>query len=60
MIKTLEFVADSVLGEPDLVAVAALSLKSSYEGITEQGVPRNSLPEYSCDASCDNCHCATY
>jgi len=58
MIKTLEDVAtDEVSGQTlDIEEAEFISIKECRLA----GDYNTDLPQYSCDAQCDNCHCATY
>jgi hypothetical protein len=59
MIKSLETEAKtgSVLPIGD---IRALPIKECSGYQTEKGLSTYGPVEYSCDAVCDNCHCATY
>jgi len=60
LMETLEKRAEDV-GKASLGNIQARSIKAPAYGA--KGGDRLSvydMAEYSCDAACDNCHCATY
>ena len=59
--ETLEKRAEDI-GKASLRDIRAMSIKTpAYEAKGEESILSvYDMAEYSCDAACDNCHCATY
>ena len=59
--ETLEKKAEDI-GKASLRDIQAMSIKTpAYNAKSEEGrLSVYDMAEYSCDAACDNCHCATY
>jgi len=59
--ETLEKKAEDI-GKASLKDIQAMSIKTpAYNAKSEEGrLSVYDMAEYSCDATCDDCHCATY
>ncbi|MGC9309766.1 MAG: hypothetical protein ACP5D2_03685 [Candidatus Nanoarchaeia archaeon] len=60
--ETLEKKAEEI-GQASLTEIRAMSIKTpTYETLKgeDNRLGVYDMAEYSCDAACDNCHCATY
>jgi cytochrome c5 len=58
MAKPLESIVNGRALQPDKAEVVPLrQVKSRYDAATEQ---KREMGEYTCDAVCNDCHCATY
>jgi len=58
MVKTLD--TAEILEDIDLDHVRVMNLRNGNEDEDDKELSLKGMVEYTCDAVCKNCHCATY